>query len=185
MELVKLGVATGGNHRSHPGKAVASMIAPGSDFAFVENNPLFELYDIEYVNHVPRIARNDRQVAINQALNVDLTGQVAAESFGPTLFSGPGGQLAWTIGAMYSRGGRAIHVLPSTTEDGSRSRIVPLLSAGTVATVPRTFVDFVVTEHGVVNLQGKTEAERARALISIADPHFRDELTAKAKELFG
>ena len=185
VELVKLGVATGAGHKTHPGKAVTSGIAPGADYAFVDGNPLFELYDIEYINHVPRIAQNERQVAINQALTIDLSGQVTGESFGPRMFSGPGGQLAWTAGAMYSRGGRSIHVLPSITEDGGRSRIVPLLQEGTVVTVPRTFVDFVVTEHGVTNLQGKTERERARALIGIAHPQFREELTAKAKELFG
>ncbi len=184
VELVKLGVATGKYNKRHPGKAVASLVSRGSDYGFVDGNPVFELYDIEYINHVPRIARNKCQVAINQALNIDLTGQVASESFGPTVFSGPGGQLAWTMGAMYSEGGRAIHVLPSTSEDEARSRIVPQLEPGTVVTVPRTLIDFVVTEHGVANLQGKTEAERAKALIAIAHPKFRDELAAAARRMF-
>lgn len=185
VELVKLGVATGKNNKRHPGKAIASLVSRGSDYSFVDGNPAFELYGIEYINSVPRIANNKRQVAINQALTVDLTGQVAAESIGPTMFTGPGGQLVWTMGAMYSEGGRSIHVLPSISEDGSRSRIVPELEPGTVVTVPRTLVDFVVTEQGVANLQGKTEAERAKSLIAIAHPKFREELAYAARRLFG
>ncbi|HUI26462.1 MAG TPA: acetyl-CoA hydrolase/transferase C-terminal domain-containing protein, partial [Candidatus Kryptonia bacterium] len=100
------------------------------------------------MNHVPRIAGIRNLVAINQASMIDLTGQVASESIGPRMYTGPGGQLAWTMGALYSPGGRAIHVLPSTTRGGRITRIVPHLDLGTIVTVPRTFVDFVVTEYG-------------------------------------
>lgn len=185
VELVRMGVATGRRKTSHVGKAIASFVVPGPNIDFVDGNPSFELYDIEYINNVARIAANHRQVAVNQAMAIDLTGQVTAESLGPRLWSGPGGQLVWTTGALFSPGGRAIHVMPSTAGDGSVSRIVPGLEPGTVVTVPRTFVDYVVTEHGIVNLQGKTQRERAEALISIAHPDFRRELTREARRLYG
>jgi 4-hydroxybutyrate CoA-transferase len=100
------------------------------------------------------------------------------------MFTGPGGQLAWTMGAIYAPGGRAIHVLPSTARKGELSRIVPSFEAGTVVTVPRTFVDYVVTEYGIANLQGLTQRQRASALIELAHPDFRDHLKAEAKRLF-
>jgi 4-hydroxybutyrate CoA-transferase len=136
------------------------------------------------VNSLPRIAGLRNLVAINQALAIDLTGQVTAESLGAAMFTGPGGQLVWTMGALFAPGGRAIHVLPSTARDGSVSRIVPQLPPGTVVTVPRTFVDFVVTEHGTANLQGLTQRERALALVELAHPRFREELRRAARRLF-
>ena len=100
------------------------------------------------------------------------------------MYTGPGGQLVWTMGALYAPGGRAIHVLPSTARNGQVSRIVAHLTPGTIVTVPRTFVDFVVTEFGMANLQGLTQRERALALIELAHPEFRDELHAAARRLF-
>ncbi len=184
VELVKSGAVTGCRKTYKPGVTTASFIVPGSDFAFCDENPLIELHEIDWVNHLPRIASIRNLVAINQASAIDLTGQVASESIGPTMYTGPGGQLVWTMGALYSPGGRAIHVLPSTARNGTVSRIVAQLDPGTIVTVPRTFVDFVVTEHGIANLQGLTQRERALALIELADPKFRDELRAAARRLF-
>lgn len=184
VELVKLGVASGKYKTFHPGVATASFIVPGSDFAFCHRNPRIALYDIEWCNALPRIAQIENLVAINQASMIDLTGQVASESIGPVMYSGPGGQLVWTMGALYAPGGRSILVLPSTARNGTISRIVPTLAEGTVVTVPRTFVDYVVTEYGIANLQGRTQRERAQALIEIAHPRFRDELTDYAHRLF-
>jgi acyl-CoA hydrolase len=115
---------------------------------------------------------------------IDLTGQVASESIGPVMYTGPGGQLVWTMGALLAPGGRAIHVLPSTARNGRISRIGAQLPAGTVVTVPRAFVDFVVTEHGIANLQGLTQRQRALALIDLAHPDFRDHLRSEARRLF-
>jgi 4-hydroxybutyrate CoA-transferase len=184
VELVKRGVVTGRHKTYRPGVATASFIVPGTDFDFCSENPLIELHDIEWVNHVPRIAGITNLVAINQASMIDLTGQVTSESIGPVMYTGPGGQLSWTMGALYAPGGRAIHVLPSTARNGTVSRIVAQLPPGTIVTVPRTFVDYVVTEYGVTNLQGRTLRERALALIELAHPDFRDELRAAARRLF-
>ncbi|GBD27387.1 Succinyl-CoA:coenzyme A transferase [bacterium HR30] len=184
VELVKLGVATGKYKTFHPGVATASFIVPGSDFAFCHLNPRIALYDIEWCNSLPRIAQIQNLVAINQASMIDLTGQVASESIGAVMYTGPGGQLVWSMGALYAPGGRSVIVLPSTARHGTVSRIVATLPEGTLVTVPRTFVDYVVTEHGIVNLQGKTQRERAKALIEIAHPRFRDELTDYANRTF-
>jgi len=184
IELVKQGVATGRHKTQHPGVATGSFIVPGADFDFCSENPQIALREIEWVNNLPRIASIPNLVAINQASTIDLTGQVASESIGPTMYTGPGGQLVWTMGALYSPGGRAIHVLPSTARNGSVSRIMAQLDPGTVVTVPRTFVDFVVTEYGMTNLQGLTQRERAVGLIEIGHPDFRDQLHAAARRLF-
>jgi 4-hydroxybutyrate CoA-transferase len=184
VELVKRGVATGRYKQYRRGAATASFIVPGSDFEFCSENPRIELHDIEWVNNLPRIASINNLVAINQASMIDLTGQVASESIGPVMYTGPGGQLSWTMGALYAPGGRAIHVLPSTARNATVSRIVAQLPPGTIVTVPRTLVDYVVTEHGVANVQGLTQRERALALIELAHPDFRDELRAEAQRLF-
>ena len=184
VELVKCGAATGRYKTHHPGVATASFIVPGADFGFCADNPQIALHDIEWCNHLPRIATIQNLVAINQASTIDLTGQVASESIGPAMYTGPGGQLVWTMGALYAPGGRALHVLPSTARNGTVSRIVAQLAPGTIVTVPRTFVDFVVTEYGITNLQGLTQRERALALIDIAHPKFHDQLRAEARRLF-
>jgi 4-hydroxybutyrate CoA-transferase len=184
VELVKSGVATGRHKTYCPGAATASFIVPGADFAFCADNPNIELHPIEWCNNLPRIAAIENLVAINQASMIDLTGQVASESIGPVMYTGPGGQLAWTMGALYSPGGRAVLVLPSTTGGGTISRITAQLAAGTIVTLPRAFTDFVVTEYGIANLQGLTQRERALALIEIAHPDFRDRLRDEARRLF-
>ncbi len=184
IDLVKRGVATGRYKTYHPGVATGSLITPGCDKDTCRDNPKVALYDVEWVNNLPRIAAIENLVAINQAIAIDLTGQVAAESLGAVMFSGPGGQLMWTMGALFARGGRAVQVLPSTARAGTVSRIVAQLEPGTIVTVPRTFVDFVVTEHGTANLQGLTQRERASALIELAHPSFRERLRAEARARF-
>jgi acyl-CoA hydrolase len=123
-------------------------------------------------------------VAINSAVMVDLTGQIASESVGPRMTSGTGGQLAFAIGSNLSKGGRNIIALPSTARNGAVSRIVPQLPPGTVITTPRTLADIIVTEYGVAKLKGKTQRQRTEELISIAHPDFRSELKEEAKKLF-
>lgn len=184
VELVKCGAATG-RYKTHcPGVATGSFIVPGADFDFCADNPRIEMREIEWTNNLSRIASIQNLVAINQASMIDLTGQVASESIGSVMYTGPGGQLVWTMGALMAPGGRAIHVLPSTARSGRISRIVAQLPPGTVVTVPRTFVDFVVTEYGITNLQGLTQRQRALALIDLAHPDFREQLRAEARRLF-
>jgi 4-hydroxybutyrate CoA-transferase len=184
VELVKRGVATGRYKTYRTGVATGSFIVPGADFDFCSENPRIELHPIEWVNNLPRIASIRNLVAINQASMMDLTGQAASESIGPVMYTGPGGQLSWTMGALYSPGGRAIHVLPSTARNGTISRIAAQLPPGTIVTVPRTFIDYVITEYGIANLQGLSQRERALALIELAHPDFRDALRAEARRLF-
>jgi 4-hydroxybutyrate CoA-transferase len=137
-----------------------------------------------YVNDIRVIASHDNLIAINGALAVDLTGQIAADSLGTRMFGGAGGQVEFAIGAMLSNGGHSITILRSTTGDGKISRITPTLENGTVVSIPRTFADYVVTEYGIASLWGKSQRERVAALISIAHPDFRDDLRSQAKELY-
>jgi 4-hydroxybutyrate CoA-transferase len=155
------------------------------DLAALHENPAYEFYGYEYMHDPSAIARNDNMVAINNALVVDLTGQVAAGQLGTRIWSGTGGQLSYHLGAFLSRGGRAVTVLPSTAKDGTISRITAVMPAGQIVTIPRDLSDLVVTEYGVADLLNKTQRERARALIEIAHPMFRDELRAQAKGLYG
>ncbi|MDO8567342.1 MAG: acetyl-CoA hydrolase/transferase C-terminal domain-containing protein [Dehalococcoidales bacterium] len=185
--LIESGVVTGKYKTLHKGKVVATACggARGSDMRFYNNNPIIELYASGYVNNVRTIASHENMVSINNALCVDLTGQVASESMGPRMYAGPGGQTEFAIGAALATGGRSIIVLPSTAEKGTVSRIVPMLEQGTIVTVPRTFVDYVVTEHGVARLWGKSQRQRAVELIAIAHPDFRAELKKASEELYG
>ena len=157
-ELVDRGVINGKYKTMHAGKVVASfLIVPPEEMGRIDGHPAFELYDFAYVDDVRMLVRHDNLVAINNALQVDLTGQVASEGIGSRVWAGVGGQTAFAIAANYSKGGRSITVLPSSSMvDGQRmSRIVPALPEGGVVTVPRTFVDYVVTEHGIAHLRGK------------------------------
>ncbi len=186
VELVLAGVANGRRKTLHPHKAVsASLTVPDPDLMeAVNGNPAFELYSLSYVTDPRVIAAHDNMVAVNTALAIDLSGQVAAESLGHRIWSGAGGQFNFVLGAMLSKGGRSVTVLQSTARGGAVTRIVPRFEPGTLVTVPRNYVDYVVTEHGIVRLSGKTQRERAEALISIADPQFRDELWAEARRLY-
>ncbi len=187
IKLVREGVITGKRKNRDIGKVVAIAVGGGTkeDMDFVNNNPIFELYDADYVLDPRVISSNDKVLAINSAISVDLSGQIAAESLGPMMISGPGGQLAFAIGAHLSRGGRFITTLQSTAKDGTISRIVPLLKEGIIVTVPRILADIVVTEYGIARLQGKSNRERASELIGIAHPDFRAKLSKEAEKLLG
>jgi len=186
-ELVRQGVVTGKYKTVHPGKVVGSVIVtPDEELALIDGNPVYELYDFGYVDDIRNLVRQDNLVAINNALMVDLTGQVASETVGHRVLTGVGGQTAFSIAANYSKGGRCITVLPSShIVDGQRvTRIVSTLPDGAVVTVPRTLVDHVVTEYGIATLRGKTVRERIGELISVAHPDFRMELKDAARKLY-
>lgn len=187
MHLVRSGVITNEKKTLHPGKIVSGFILGSKQlYDFVDDNPIVELHPTEYVNDPFVIARNDRMVSINSALEIDLTGQVCADSIGPRPYSGVGGQMDFVYGASRSRGGKPVIALPSTAtlRDGTRlSRIVPMLKPGAGVTTSRNHVHYVVTEFGVANLYGKTLRQRARALIDIAHPDYREDLDRQADEL--
>ncbi len=187
VKLVKAGIVTGKRKTINVGKCVGGSIigCDEEDWAFINNNPMFELREIEYVNDIRVIAAHDNIVAINNILSIDLTGQINAETvLGPRMWNGPGGQPDFAVGANLSKGGRYVAVLPSTALGGSVSRIVPLFEEGTVVTVPRYLTHYVVTEYGIANLLGKTFRERADELIGITHPDFRAELRKEARKLF-
>ena len=186
--LVEKGILNGKYKNQLPGIVAAAAWSGGSDadFEIIRDNPSFQLFDPEFILDVRRIAANDRQVSINNALSVDLTGQINSESvFGARMINGTGGQPENHIGAFLSNGGKAITLLPATALDGVVSRIVPQLEKGSLVTIPRFYADMVVTEYGVARLLGKSHRERAHELIAVAHPDFRDELSDAAKKLFG
>ncbi len=184
IDLVEAGVLTNARKTLHQGKIVAGfMLGTKRLYEWANNNPLIELHRTEYVNDPFVIAQNERQVAINSAIEVDLTGQVCADSIGPKLYSGVGGQLDFIYGASRSKGGVPIIALPSTARNDELSRIVPMLKPGAGVVTTRNHVHYIVTEYGVASLYGKTIRERAQALIGIAHPKFREELTRAAREL--
>jgi acetyl-CoA hydrolase len=180
--LVEQGVITGLRKTFLPGKIVAAfMLGTKRLFKFVHDNPIVELRTVDFTNDPFNISRNDNMVAINSALQIDLTGQVCADSIGTKLYSGVGGQADFMRGAARSRGGRPVIALSSTAVKGTLSRIVPVLEPGAGVTTSRNDVHYVVTEYGVVNLYGLSVKKRAEALISIAHPDFRDELRSAAR----
>ena len=187
IDLFEAGVLTNARKTLHPGKMVAGfIIGTRRLYEWVDDNPLIELHPTEYVNDPFVIAQNERQVALNSAIEVDLTGQVCADSIGPKLYSGVGGQLDFIYGASRSKGGVPIIALPSTTtlRDGTRiSRIVPMLNQGAGVVTTRNHVRYVVTEYGVADLYGLSIRQRAKALINIAHPDFREDLSRLAKDL--
>ncbi len=177
VPLIEAGVITGARKSLHPGKVVSGIVLGSRVILdYIDNNPMFEFHPTSYVNDPFIIAQNDRMVAINSAIQVDLTGQVSANSIGLVPFSGVGGQPDFIRGAARSSGGRSIIALPSTARKGAVSRIVPILDAGAGVVCTRADVDLVVTEFGVAHLHGRTLRQRAEALIGIAHPCFRDEL---------
>ena len=177
--LVDAGVINGSRKTIHKNRAVAVSWsgANDEDLRIIDDNPIFELYSPEYLLDPWLIAQNHAQIGMNNALSVDLTGQIASESvLGGRMINGIGGQPETHIGALYSKGGRAITMLYSTALDGAVSRIVPNLESGELVTMPRFWADTIVTEYGVADLLGKNHRERAEALIAIAHPDFRKEL---------
>jgi len=187
IDLVEAGVVNGARKSLHPGKIVCGfLLGTKRLYDWVDNNPLVELRRTEYVNDPFVVAQNDRLVAINSAIEVDLTGQVCADSIGPKMHSAVGGQLDFIFGASRSKGGVPIIALPSTStlRDGTVvSKIVPMLKLGAGVVTSRNHVHYVVTEFGAAELYGKTVRQRTEALIAIAHPQFREEITEKAKEL--
>ncbi|HNH47072.1 MAG TPA: acetyl-CoA hydrolase/transferase C-terminal domain-containing protein [Myxococcota bacterium] len=184
MELIEAGVITGAHKPLWPGKAVTSFVLGSNKlYRFVDNNPMVEMQPSDVTNDPYLIARHPRLVAINSALAIDLTGQVNADSIGTKFYSGIGGQVDFLRGAARSEGGRPIVALPSTAKNGTVSRIVPTLAPGAGVVTSRGDVHHVVTEWGRVNLHGLTIRQRARALISIAHPAFREQLEAEAQRL--
>ena len=177
IPLIENGVITGARKNFKPRKIIVGFaLGTKRFFEFVDNNPIFEFHPTAYTNDPSLIARNDNMVAINSALQVDLTGQVCSDSIGNQFYSGIGGQVDFLRGASRSKGGKPIIAIPSTAKNGTISRIVPMLSPGAGVVTSRGLVRYVVTEHGVAYLHGKSIRERARALIQIADPKFRAEL---------
>lgn len=185
VDLYELGVINNSRKNIHRGKCVSSFIQGTQKlFDWVDDNPAVELYPVEYVNDPQVIAKNDYVVAINSCVEIDFSGQVCAESIGTTQISASGGQVDFVRGAAMSKGGISITAMTSTTGQGKISRIVPVLAEGAAVTTLRNDVMFVVTEYGVADLRGQTVRERARRLISIAHPDFREELGAAFEERF-
>jgi len=182
VDLFERGVVTGEAKTLHRSKIVASFVLGSKrTFDFLDNNPFVEFHPTDYVNDPFVIAQNERMVAINSALAVDLTGQVCADSIGRSIYSGCGGQLDFIRGAARARGGKPIIALPSTAKEGRISRIVDTLAEGSGVVTTRADVHYVVTEHGVASLHGRSLRERAAALIAIAHPDFRGELREAAR----
>ncbi|MFC1970577.1 acetyl-CoA hydrolase/transferase family protein [Chloroflexota bacterium] len=186
ISLIQQGVINGKRKTLNPGKAVVTSIGGGSreEMAWVNNNPILLLVDVSYLEDIRVIAAHDNFVAINNALAVDFTGQITAETLGTRQMAAAGGQIPFVIGTWLSKGGRSITVLPSTAKEGTISRIMPTLPQGTIVTVQRNCADYVVTEYGIAKLRGKTLRERANELISVAHPDFREELTKESRKLF-
>lgn len=189
--LVERGVVTGRRKTLHPHKVVGSALAalPSDEMLAIHENPVFELYDFGHTDDLRRLIQQEHFVAVNNALIVDLSGQVSAEAFDHRMYTGVGGQTVFMIAGAYSPGGRSVSVVPSSSVPGGSgrrvSRIVPTLPPGTPVTVPRTYVDHVVTEFGIADLRGRTLKQRARSLCEVAHPDFRDALRDRARELYG
>jgi len=185
--IVERGIVTGKYKTFHPGKVTVSSFlgCNREDLDIIDGNPIFEQYDSEYILDIRNISQNDNFVAINNAIAIDLTGQINVETgVGSRMINGHGGQPEMHTGALLSKGGRAITLIPSTALEGTVSRIVPQLDQGAVVTIPRYYTDCIVTEYGIARLMGKDVRQRAEELINVAHPDFRAELKRQAKELF-
>ncbi|NIR47372.1 acetyl-CoA hydrolase/transferase family protein [candidate division KSB1 bacterium] len=183
MQAVEAGVVTNARKNLHPGKVIATFALGSNElYEYIHNNPFFEMHPVDYTNDPFVVAQNENMVAINSALEVDLTGQVCSDSIGYNIYSGFGGQVDFIRGAARSKGGKPIIALPSTAKSGQISRIVPHLKEGAGVVTSRGDVHYVATEFGIASLHGKSLRERAESLIQISHPDFRGELEAFAKE---
>jgi 4-hydroxybutyrate CoA-transferase len=185
VDLIDAGVITCARKNFHTGKMVATFFM-GTEklYRFVHNNPMVEMYPVNYTNNPAIISRNDNMVSINSVLQVDLLGQAVADTIGYRQFSGSGGQVDFVRGSAWSKGGRSILAFQSTASDGKISKICSCIDNGATVTTPRTDVHFIVTEYGIANLRGKSVPERAKALINIAHPDFRDKLNEEFKYIY-
>jgi acyl-CoA hydrolase len=184
VDLVEAGAVTNRFKAVHPGRIVTSFVnGTRRLFDFVHDNPVVEFHGCDRTNDTALIRKNDNVVAINSAIQLDLSGQVCADSVGHRIYSGIGGQMDFVRGAALSKGGKPVIALPSTAKGGAVSRIVPELAAGAGVVTTRGHVHWVVTEHGAVNLHGKSLRERGELLVSVAHPAFRGELTAWLKQV--
>ncbi len=176
IDLILEDVINGNYKGINPGRALATFLMGSRRlYDYVDDNPFVEMREVDYVNDIHNIRQNPRMVAINSAIEVDLTGQVCADSIGTKMYSGVGGQMDFIRGASLSKGGKAIIALPSTTEKGD-SKIVPFLKPGAGVVTTRAHVHYVVTEYGVADLYGKTIEQRVKALANIAHPNFREQI---------
>jgi 4-hydroxybutyrate CoA-transferase len=183
VALAEAGVVTNKKKTINTGKFVATfLMGTRKLYDFVDGNPDVVMHPVDYTNDPNIIGQHEKMVSINAALQVDFMGQVNAEMIGRNQFSGVGGQVDFVRGASRSKGGKSIIAVPSTAAKGKISRIACALDAGSAVTTSRNDVHFIVTEHGVADLRGKSIRERAKALIAIAHPDFRETLTAQAKE---
>jgi len=182
MRAIDRGAVTGNRKTLHPGKVVITFALGSAElYEYLDNNPFIEAHPVEHVNDPVVVSQNDNLVAVNSAIEIDLTGQVCSDSIGPRIYSGFGGQVDFIRGAARSKGGRPIIAIPATAQGGKSSRIVPFLKPGAGVVTSRADVHWIVTEHGVINLFGKNLRQRAEALIGIAEPAFRDELLRAAR----
>lgn len=183
VEAINAGVITGAKKTLHPSKVIATFYFGTKDlYDFIDNNPIFETHPTNYTNHPFIVGQNDRMIAINSAIEVDLTGQVCSDSIGTRIYSGFGGQVDFIRGAAQSKGGKPIIALPSSAKKDTISKIVPTLQLGAGVVTTRADVHYVVTEYGVAYLHGKNLKERAKALIGIAHPNFRADLEEAARK---
>lgn len=183
VELIACGAVNNSRKQIHPGTSVTTF-AYGSKriYDYIDDNPAIELLPVDYVNDPHVICQLDNFMSINAAVEVDFYGQVCAESVGRKHISGTGGQLDFVRGATHSKGGKSFIAFTSTAKHGTVSKIRPILTPGACVSTGKNDVDYIVTEYGVAHLRGRSYAERARQLISIAHPDFRDELTFDAKK---
>lgn len=185
LPLVESGVINGANKKLDRGKMVSTFLMGSQKvYDFIDNNPMVAMMDVGYTNDPFVIAQQPKMTAINSALQVDITGQVCADSLGTKFFSGVGGQIDFIYGASRSEGGKAIIAMPSVTKNGI-SKIAPILTPGAGCVTTRNHIHWFVTEYGAVNLYGKSLQERARLLISVAHPDHREELERAAFERYG
>ncbi len=187
--LVEQGVVTGARKTVHPGKIVGASFGPltADEFAQVDGDERYELYTMSHTNDIQVIAAHDNMVVINNALLVDVTGQINGETIGPEIYSGTGGAFAFAVGALHAKNGRSVTVLPSTSvvNGERRSRIVAMFPQGSAVTVTRGYADIFVTEFGIARIKGGTLRRRIEELVAIAHPDFRAELRADARRLYG
>ncbi len=185
VDLVNSGVVNCSKKNFHPGKIIVTFLM-GTEklYKFADNNPMIEMYPVDYTNNPAVIARNDNMVSVNSALQIDFTGQVVSDTIGHKQYSGTGGQLDFVRGAAWSKNGRSILAFHSTAAKGTLSKIVPHVDQGANATTPRSDTHYIVTEYGIADLRGRSVSQRAASLIKIAHPDFREQLEREYFEIY-